>query len=98
MPIDPTDERFVNRAIEATIRISLVAALVAWCFTIVRPFVGPVAWATIIAVAVHPVYVSLRADWISFHRRLGVAGTSVARAASGSRASLIAHMMAAGVV
>ena len=42
MPIDSSDERFLNRAIEATIRIALVAALVVWCFTIVRPFVGPV--------------------------------------------------------
>ena len=35
MPDDPSDERFLGRALEATIRIALVMALVAWCFTIV---------------------------------------------------------------
>lgn len=54
------EEPFVGQAMEATIRIGLVAALVAWCFTIVRPFIVPVAWATIIAVAVHPVHLRLR--------------------------------------
>ena len=60
MALDESDERFLRRAIEATVRIGLVVALLVWCFTIVRPFVGPVAWATIIAVAVHPAYAALR--------------------------------------
>lgn len=60
MALDETDERFVSRALEATIRIGLVLALLGWCFNIIRPFVGPVAWAMIIAVAVHPAYAALR--------------------------------------
>jgi predicted PurR-regulated permease PerM len=55
------DQLFLSRAVEATIRIGLLVALVAWCFAIVRPFVIPVAWAVIIATAVHPAYRRLRA-------------------------------------
>ena len=54
------DQLFLSRAVEATIRIGLLVALVAWCFEIVRPFVVPFAWAIIIATAVHPVYRWLR--------------------------------------
>jgi predicted PurR-regulated permease PerM len=54
------DQRFLSRAVEATIRIGLLVALVAWCFEIVRPFVVPVAWAIIIATAIHPLYRRLR--------------------------------------
>jgi len=50
------DKAFVNRALEATIRIGLVALLLAWCFQIVRPFVIPVFWGMIIAVATYPGY------------------------------------------
>jgi predicted PurR-regulated permease PerM len=52
-----SDEKtFVNRALEATIRIGVVALLVAWCFQIVRPFIVPIVWGIIIAVAVYPGY------------------------------------------
>lgn len=51
---------------EAAIRISLVALLVAWCFQIVRPFIIPVVWGIIIAVAVFPAYRRLEA-WVD-HR------------------------------
>lgn len=50
------DKAFVNRALEATIRIGLVILLLAWCFQIVRPFVIPVFWGMIIAVATYPGY------------------------------------------
>jgi predicted PurR-regulated permease PerM len=52
-----SDEKiFVNRALEATIRIGVVVLLVAWCFQIVRPFIVPIVWGIIIAVAVYPGY------------------------------------------
>ena len=56
LPGSLTDRIFVRRAVEAAIRIGLVALLVAWCFQIVRPFIVPVVWGIIIAVAVHPGY------------------------------------------
>lgn len=55
------DEVFLSRAIEVAIRIGLLVALAAWCFDILRPFVLPIAWAIIIAVAVYPAYVRLAA-------------------------------------
>ena len=56
-----SDKIFVRRAVEAAIHIGLVALLVAWCFQIVRPFIVPVVWGIIIAVAVYPAYRRLEA-------------------------------------
>jgi predicted PurR-regulated permease PerM len=42
---------------EAAIRIGLVLLLVLWCFNIVRPFIMPVLWGSIIAVAIYPLFV-----------------------------------------
>lgn len=55
------DRLFLDRAVEAFIRIALIAILVAWCFEIVRPFIVPFAWAIIIAIGLHPGYVRLTA-------------------------------------
>ncbi len=58
MSTDPAaaDSAFVERALEAAIRIGLVFLLISWCFTIVRPFVIPIVWGIIIAVAAYPGY------------------------------------------
>jgi predicted PurR-regulated permease PerM len=53
---DADDKVFLKRALEVTLHVGLVLALVAWCFQIVRPFVVPVVWGVIIAVAGHPGY------------------------------------------
>lgn len=45
---------------EAVIRIGLVVLLAVWCFNIIRPFVVPVVWGIIIAVAVYPAYGRVR--------------------------------------
>ena len=50
------DGIFVRRSVEAAIRIGLMAGLVWWCFRIVSPFVMPVLWAIIFAVALFPVF------------------------------------------
>jgi predicted PurR-regulated permease PerM len=55
------DRTFVRRAVEAAIRVGLLALLVLWCFQIVRPFVVPIVWGIIIAVAVYPLYDGLQA-------------------------------------
>ena len=44
----------VQRAVEAAIRIGLVFLLAAWCFLIVEPFIIPILWGMIIAIACHP--------------------------------------------
>jgi predicted PurR-regulated permease PerM len=50
----------VATALEATVRIGILILLVAWCFSIVRPFFIPIAWGVIIAVSAHPGFVKLR--------------------------------------
>ena len=47
---------FLANAIEASVRIGLLLVLAAWCFDIVQPFVIPIAWGIIIAVAQYPGY------------------------------------------
>ena len=61
MPSNPIDDKlFLSRVVEATVRIGLIALLAVWCFRIVEPFVVPMIWGLIIAVAAHPGYVQLR--------------------------------------
>ena len=43
---------FMKRTVEAAIRIGVIAGLIAWCFLIARPFLVPIIWGAIIAVAV----------------------------------------------
>jgi len=50
------EQAFLRRTVEATIRIGLVGLLAAYCFRIIRPFLGPVVWGGVIAVAVYPMY------------------------------------------
>lgn len=51
---------FTQNTIEAAIRLGLLLLLAAWCFRIVYPFIEPVMWAVIIAVAIYPLFVKLK--------------------------------------
>jgi predicted PurR-regulated permease PerM len=53
------DRAFLRRVLEASLYIGLVALLVIWCFQIVRPFITPIVWGVIIAIALHPLYARL---------------------------------------
>jgi predicted PurR-regulated permease PerM len=53
------DRTFLNRAVEISIRIGLIALLVIWCFQVVRPFIQPIVWGIILAIAIHPAYLRL---------------------------------------
>lgn len=56
------DEKAVSAmSINLMIRLGLLVALFVWCFQIVGPFIIPVIWAIIIAVAVYPLYRKLLA-------------------------------------
>lgn len=55
------DRIFQKNAMAAFIQIAAVVLIVSWCFAIVRPFIGMVVWATIIAVALHPLHLSVSA-------------------------------------
>ncbi len=50
-----------SRALQVAIRLGLVVLLIAWCFTIVRPFVVPVVWGIVIAVATYHPFARLQA-------------------------------------
>ena len=61
-PQNLTSERvFMKRAVEAAIRIGTIAGLIVWCFIIARPFLIPIVWGAIIAVAIFHGYEKLRA-------------------------------------
>ena len=51
---------FVANALEAFIRIGVVALLVLWCFRIGRPFIQIILWGIIIAVALHPSHYKIK--------------------------------------
>ena len=55
------DKQLVAGAIEAAIRIGLIALLALWSFQIVQPFVVPMLWGIIIAVACMPMFRWLKA-------------------------------------
>jgi predicted PurR-regulated permease PerM len=45
------DRRFVNNMVESALRIGLIVILLFWTYDIIRPFVIPVIWGDIIAIA-----------------------------------------------
>jgi len=51
---------FTNNAIEAAIRLGLLFMLAIWCFEIIKPFIVPVVWGLIIAVAIYPLFIKLK--------------------------------------
>jgi len=53
------DHVFLKRAVEASIRIGLIALLVLLCFEVLRPFIQPILWGIILAIAIHPAYLRL---------------------------------------
>lgn len=53
-----------QKVVDMFIRISLIVLFFTWCFKIVQPFIGPILWGVIIAVAVYPAFMGLA-------RRLG---------------------------
>lgn len=51
-----SSNNFSENAIDAAIKIALLFLLVVWCFNIVKPFVLPVLWGIILAVALSPLF------------------------------------------
>lgn len=51
-----SDKRFQENMMNSFIQIAAVVIIVTWCFAIIRPFIGMVAWALIIAVALYPAH------------------------------------------
>jgi len=55
------DQAFVRRSLAAAIQIGLIFLMASWCLKIISPFLGLVAWAAIIAVAIYPMHLKLSA-------------------------------------
>ncbi|HEY6727813.1 MAG TPA: AI-2E family transporter [Polyangiaceae bacterium] len=53
------DQIFVRRVVEAAIRLAVLSAIVVWCFRIAEPFLAPMLWGAVIAVAIYPAYVKV---------------------------------------
>jgi predicted PurR-regulated permease PerM len=51
---------FTENTIEAAVRLGLLLLLAAWCFKIIMPFIVPVVWGVIIAVAIFPLFLKLK--------------------------------------
>ena len=50
----------IPSSIEVAIRLGLIILLAVWCLLIVKPFILPVMWGVIIAVAVYPLFSRLK--------------------------------------
>ena len=53
---DVQNRELMGRATEVAIRLFLVAALAYWCFLIFKPFLMPLVWGVVIAVALSPLF------------------------------------------
>ena len=54
-----SNEEHYNRSIYTALRIGFIALLLVWSFEIVKPFILPVLWGIIIAVAIYPIHKKL---------------------------------------
>ncbi|UCE62880.1 MAG: AI-2E family transporter [Nitrospirota bacterium] len=72
--LDSDEKVFQGRVLAAAIRIGLVVLFAFWSFKIFQPFIIPVVWGIVIAVAIHPLYEKLLAV---LNDRHGIAGTLV---------------------
>ena len=66
-----SDNQFVKNAIDAAVKICLLAVIVSFSFQILRPFMMPVLWAIIIAVALGPMVEKI-IKLLGGRRKLGV--------------------------
>jgi predicted PurR-regulated permease PerM len=54
-----SDRTYLSRAVEVTVHIGLLLAIVAFTFQIAQPFIGPIIWGAIIAVAAYPLVIRM---------------------------------------
>ncbi|MGR9099656.1 MAG: AI-2E family transporter [Gammaproteobacteria bacterium] len=67
--VDPV---FMKKTVEAAVHLGIILLLAVWCFQIIRPFLIPVLWGGIIAIAVFPIFrnfmnlMDQRIGWAAF--------------------------------
>ena len=67
---------YLDRTVEVSVRIGVLALLATWCFYIVQPFITAVVWGIIISVAAYPGYLHLQ-KWFGGRRRLAATAFTV---------------------
>ena len=58
---DEKDRDLQRKATEVAVRLAVVGLLAYWCFRIFRPFLMPLIWGVVLAVALAPLYLRLEA-------------------------------------
>ncbi|MCB1708074.1 MAG: AI-2E family transporter [Halioglobus sp.] len=71
------DTLFVRNMVEAALRIGLIFLLLLMTYDIIRPFLIPLAWGGIIAIAAFPLTRTLE-GWLGGHRKLAATLVTVA--------------------
>ncbi|MGB5594889.1 MAG: AI-2E family transporter, partial [Crocosphaera sp.] len=50
----------VVEIVDLIIRLFLIGLLLAWCFLLLRPFIGIILWGMILAIAIFPIFLWLK--------------------------------------
>jgi len=58
-PDHAESNRFSKNAVEASIKIGFLLLLLSWCFNIIQPFINPLVWGMVIAIALYPLHQKL---------------------------------------
>ncbi len=61
--LEMSEERLTATAIDLAARIAVLGLVLAWCFVLFRPFVAVVLWGIILAIALYPIFLKLKA-WL----------------------------------
>ena len=59
MSVMENDKLFTKNIIDAVIKLAVLGVLIIWAFQLIRPFITPVIWGIILAVAVEPMIAKL---------------------------------------
>lgn len=77
----PDESAYLKRGLDIAVRIGILAVIVFACFRIFSPFLVPVVWAVIIAVALYPLFLKLKGLLGGKNRLAGVVFILVSLAA-----------------
>ncbi len=54
------EDRLTSIAIDLATRLIVIGLMVAWCFVLLRPFIAVILWGIILAIALYPVFLTLK--------------------------------------
>jgi predicted PurR-regulated permease PerM len=74
--LDEQQRKAIATSLEATIRIGAIAIIAVACFALLKPFMIPVAWGAVIAVAFYPLFLKVR-GWLGGRNALAATLLSV---------------------